>query len=210
LLGLKENVRKDQNFDNLKNTLSTCFWVSAIDFIATRGGFEIFYQLLNIEAVKRIRVKCFIKENEAIESVSSLFHSANWSEREMFDMFGIKANNHPNLKRILLPADWEGWPLRKTYPLQGDEFAQWYEIDQIYGKEYRDIIGPEQRDAAYVNENDTRNFARLGHEVQFNEKPKKDTTAIKYQESDGVPLVRKLDPSDSKKAKAGKSWNKRI
>jgi NADH-quinone oxidoreductase subunit C len=171
--------------------------MSAVDFVAQKGGFEIFYQLLNIKDVKRIRVKCFIKENEAIESVTELFRSADWSEREMYDMFGIFVNNHPNLKRILLPEDWKGHPLRKTYPIQGDEFAQWYEVDLIYGKEYRDIIGPEQRDAGFVNEDDTRNFARIGHEVAFGQKPKKEITPIQYQEEDKPNFIKELKKEKS-------------
>lgn len=172
--------------------------MSAVDFVAEKGGFEIFYQLLNISAARRIRVKCFIKENEAIESVESLFRSADWSEREMYDMFGIYVNNHPNLKRMLLPDDWQGHPLRKSYPLRGDEAASWYEVDLIYGKEYRDIVGPEQRDAAFVDENDTRNFARLGHEVGFAETPSKNITPIRYQEDVAPPLIRKMKPENSK------------
>ena len=92
--------------------------LSAIDWIAERGGFEVFYQMLSMTKRKRIRVKCFIKENEAINSIEKLFRSADWSEREMYDMFGIKINNHPYMKRILMPDDWEGYPLRKTYPLR--------------------------------------------------------------------------------------------
>lgn len=172
--------------------------MSAVDFLAQKGGFEIFYQLLNISDVRRIRVKCFIKENEAIDSVESLFRSADWSEREMYDMFGIYVNNHPNLKRMLLPDDWQGHPLRKTYPLKGDEAANWYEIDMIYGKEYRDIVGPEQRDAAFVDENDTRNFARLGHEVGFAQAPTQDITPIRYQEEKAPPLIKKMKPEESK------------
>jgi len=181
--------------------------MSAVDWLAKKGGFEVFYQLLNIKAAKRIRVKCFIKENEAIESVEPLFRSADWSEREMYDMFGIKVNNHPNLKRILLPEDWHDYPLRKTYPLHGDEAANWYEVDLIYGKEYRDVIGPEQRDAAYVDENDTKNFARIGHEVGYGEQPTRNLTPIRYQEEGGVPLVKKMKPEETK-IRADKSWNK--
>lgn len=172
--------------------------MSAIDWIAKKGGFEIFYQLLNISQAKRIRVKCFIAENEAIESVEPLFRSADWSEREMYDMFGIKVNNHPNLKRIMMPEDWQGYPLRKTYPLQGDEAASWYEVDLIYGKEYRDVIGPEQRDAAFVDENDTRNFARIGHEVGFGEQPTQDITPIKYQEDKNPVLIKGMKPENTK------------
>ena len=168
--------------------------LSAIDYIATRGGFEIFYELLSTTKHKRLRVKTFIKENQAIESVNPLFRMADWSEREMFDMYGVKVNNHPKLKRILMPDDWVGHPLRKSYPLQGDEAASWYEVDLIFGKEYRDIIGPELRDAACVDRYDTNRFARLGHEVpkgvEISEGNEPDTP-IRYQEEGGVQLFGK-------------------
>ena len=96
---------------------------------------------------------------------------ANFAEREMYEMFGIYVNNHSYLKRILMPDDWEGHPLLKTYPLQGDEHAQWYEVDKIFGKEYRDIIGPELRDPARVDRYDTQRFARVGKEVPFGADP---------------------------------------
>ncbi len=92
--------------------------MSAVDFVAQCGGFEVFYQLLSMSKRKRARVKCFIKDGENVESVSSIYSSANWAEREMYDMFGIQVNNHPMLKRIMLPDDWVGHPLRKTYPRQ--------------------------------------------------------------------------------------------
>ncbi len=171
--------------------------MSAIDYLAQDGEFEIFYQLLSMEKRKRIRVKCRIKENEAIESVEPIFRSADWSEREMYDMFGIKVNNHPNLKRILMPDDWVGYPLRKTYPLHGDEAAQWYEVDKIFGKEYRDVIGPEQRDAAYVSTTDTCNFARIYHEVPRCADPNSEPERIESFNED-APLV---ETFDLKKAK---------
>jgi NADH-quinone oxidoreductase subunit C len=114
-----------------------------------------------------MRVKCRIKPEQAIESVVDVYKSANFAEREMYDMFGIYVNNHPYLKRILMPEDWQGHPLLKTYPLQGDEFASWYEVDKIFGKEYRDIIGPENRDPARIDRYDTKRFSRVGYEVPF-------------------------------------------
>jgi NADH-quinone oxidoreductase subunit C len=144
-----------------------CSEQSAVDYLAKDGEFELFYQLLNVTEAKRVRVVCRIKEGQAIESITSLFKSANFAEREMYDMFGIKVNNHPFLKRIIMPDDWEGHPLRKTYPLHGDEFASWYEVDKIFGKEYRDIIGPENRDPAHIDRYDTKRFARIGYEVPF-------------------------------------------
>lgn len=173
--------------------------MSAIDWLAQKGQFEIFYQLLSMNKRKRIRVKCFIEENEAIESVEKLFRSADWSEREMYDMFGIQVNNHPNLKRILMPEDWQGWPLRKTYPLTGDEFAAWYEVDKIYGKEAREIIGPELRDTARIDRYDTNRFARLGYEVSKGEEYQDEVKTIQdYQEDNGVFLIKKLKKEKSK------------
>jgi len=144
-----------------------CSELSAVDYLAKDGEFEIFYQMLNLEEAKRVRVVCRIKEGEAIESIVPLFKMANFAEREMYDMFGIYVNNHPYLKRILMPDDWEGHPLRKTYPLEGDEFASWYEVDKIFGKEYREIVGPENRDPARVDRYDTQRFSRVGYEVPF-------------------------------------------
>jgi NADH-quinone oxidoreductase subunit C len=171
--------------------------MSAIDYLAQDGEFEIFYQLLSLQKRRRIRIKCRIKENEAIESVEPVFRSADWSEREMYDMFGIKVNNHPNLKRILMPDDWVGHPLRKSYPLHGDEAAQWYEVDKIFGKEYRDVIGPEQRDPAYISTTDTCNFARIYHEVPRCADPNSEPIKIE-KFNDDAPFV---ETFDLKKAK---------
>jgi len=174
--------------------------MSAIDFLAKRGGFEVFYQMLSMNKRKRIRIKMFIKEGEAVNSVEKLFRSADWSEREMYDMFGIEANGHPFMKRILMPYDWEGFPLLKTYPLEGDEFAAWYEVDKIYGKEARDIIGPELRDTARVDRYDSERFARLGFEVPKGTQIKDDMqkTEQSYQEEGGVFLIKKFDKESSK------------
>jgi len=144
-----------------------CSEQSAVDYLAKDNEFELFWQLLNVTEAKRVRVVCRLANGAAIESIEPLFKSANFAEREMFDMFGIKVNNHPFLKRILMPDDWEGHPLLKTYPLQGDEFASWYEVDKIFGKEYRDIIGPENRDPAKIDIEDTKRFSRVGYEVPF-------------------------------------------
>jgi NADH-quinone oxidoreductase subunit C len=173
--------------------------MSAIDWLAKDNTFEIFYQMLSMNKRKRVRIKMFIKNGQAVNSVEKLFRSADWSEREMFDMFGIEANGHPFMKRILMPYDWQGHPLLKTYPLEGDEFAAWYEVDKIYGKEARDIIGPELRDTSRVDRYDSERFARLGHEVPKGTKitgnePK---TEQNYQEDGGVFLIKKFDKESS-------------
>ena len=169
--------------------------LSAIDYVASKNGFEIFYEMLSTSKRKRLRFKMFINQNDAINSVNDLFRMADWAEREMYDMFGIKSLNHPYMKRILMPNDWQGHPLLKTYPLHGDEAASWYEVDKIFGKEARDIIGPEERDDAKIDRYDSTRFSRLGHEVPFGAELNKDNeekTEIKYQEEDGVTIVGKL------------------
>ena len=172
--------------------------LSAIDYLATRDGYEIFYEFLSLSKHKRIRIKCFLSKDESIESLTSLFKSANWSEREMYDMLGVKIVNHPNLKRLIMPDDWYDHPLKKTYPLQGDETASWYEVDKIFGKEARDIIGPEQRDPAAIDSYDTTRFARLWHEVPFytDISQFEPVTTISYQE-ENAPLMTKLKPEES-------------
>jgi NADH-quinone oxidoreductase subunit C len=166
------HIDATENFNVMKTLKEKCGYTqcseqSAVDYLAQDGEFELFWQLLNIDEAKRVRVTTRIKEGEAIESIEKLYRSANFAERELYDMFGIKVNNHPFLKRILMPDDWEGHPLLKTYPLQGDEFASWYEVDKIFGKEYRDIIGPENRDPAMIDRYDTKRFSRIGYEVPF-------------------------------------------
>ncbi|WP_104719140.1 NADH-quinone oxidoreductase subunit C [Helicobacter pullorum] len=175
--------------------------MSAMDYLEKRGGFEIFYQLLSMDKKRRIRVKTFLKKEEQIQSVSMLFSSANWSEREMYDMFGILPQNHPYPKRILMPDDWVGHPLLKSYPLQGDEAAQWYEVDTIFGEEYREVIGKEQRDSARVDRYDTTRFSRLGYEVGYGEmieEGQEKEKPIVYQEENGVLFVSKMKPENAK------------
>src|SRR5437868_147090 len=79
--------------------------------------FEVVYQLYSISKNERVRLKVATK-SEGIESVTSLWPSADWPEREVYDLFGVVFHNHPDLRRILLPPDWEGHPLRKDYPLE--------------------------------------------------------------------------------------------
>jgi len=175
--------------------------MSAVDFIAQKGGFEVFYQLLSMEKHERARVKCFVPQGETLHSVTEVYKSANWSEREMYDMFGILLENHPYMKRLLMPDDWQGHPLLKTYPLQGDEAAQWYEIDTIFGKEYREVVGPENRDPARVDARNTVDFSRIGHEVESGAPYSATPTAQEYQEKGGNAVVSKITKEKAKTLK---------
>ncbi|HWT00086.1 MAG TPA: NADH-quinone oxidoreductase subunit C [Pyrinomonadaceae bacterium] len=80
--------------------------------------FEVVYNLFSISANERVRLKVGTDEETCVESVTSVWPTANWMEREVFDLFGVHFSNHPDLRRILLPEDWEGHPLRKEYPLE--------------------------------------------------------------------------------------------
>lgn len=83
--------------------------------------FEIVYNLFSIESNERIRLK--VRTVETVETVTGVWPAANWLEREVFDLFGIRFNNHPDPRRLLLPPDWEGHPMRKDYPLEFVENA---------------------------------------------------------------------------------------
>jgi len=98
--------------------------LTAVDFSTYPGDsgprFEVVYNMFSITHRHRIRLKVRVPEEEPrIDSVSSIWQTANWHERETFDLMGIKFDGHPDLRRILLPEDWEGHPLRKEYPLKG-------------------------------------------------------------------------------------------
>ncbi|MFN2452951.1 MAG: NADH-quinone oxidoreductase subunit C [Pyrinomonadaceae bacterium] len=87
----------------------------------TDAPFELVYNLYSIPANERVRLKVALAETDEVESVTGVWPAANWMEREVFDLFGVRFLNHPDLRRLLLPPDWEGHPLRKDYPLHFTE-----------------------------------------------------------------------------------------
>ncbi len=98
--------------------------LTAVDYSRYPGDtgprFEVVYNLISTVHRHRIRVKARVTEDDPrIDSVSSIWQTANWHERETFDLMGVRFDGHPDLRRILLPEDWEGHPLRKEYPLKG-------------------------------------------------------------------------------------------
>ncbi|MBI3755020.1 MAG: NADH-quinone oxidoreductase subunit C [Deltaproteobacteria bacterium] len=93
--------------------------IAGADCFPQRPRFEVAYHLYSIPQKHRIRLKIKIEDGETIPSVTSIWKTADWAEREAYDMFGIIFEGHPNLKRIYMPDDWEGFPLRKDYPLKG-------------------------------------------------------------------------------------------
>jgi NADH-quinone oxidoreductase subunit C len=98
--------------------------ITAVDWHPADPRFELVYLLHSLPKNQRLRLKCWISERSAeVDSVTSVWRSANWYEREIYDMFGIGFRNHPDLRRILLPVDWEGYPLRKDYPVHGHKYS---------------------------------------------------------------------------------------
>jgi NADH-quinone oxidoreductase subunit C len=94
--------------------------VTAVDWYPEEPRFEVVYHLHSLERNERLRLKCRVTgENPEIDSVTAIWRGANWYERETFDLFGIRFRNHPDLRRIMLPEAWEGYPLRKDYPVTG-------------------------------------------------------------------------------------------
>ena len=90
---------------------------TAVDYPKREKRFEVVYHVYSFKRNDRLRLKILTGENEQVPSVVSVWPAANWMEREIFDMFGIPFEGHPNLKRILLPDDWTGHPLRKDYDI---------------------------------------------------------------------------------------------
>ena len=94
--------------------------VTAVDWYPSQPRFEIVYHLLSITKRERVRLKARLAdESPVIESVTSVWPAANYFEREVFDLFGVRFTGHPNLERIMMPDNWEGHPLRKDYPVEG-------------------------------------------------------------------------------------------
>ncbi len=94
--------------------------VLVVDWFPARPRFEVVYQVIHPQTLQRFRFKSFVPEGEAMPSITGVWAGANWPEREAFDLFGVVFEGHPNLARIYLPDDWEGYPLRKDYPTGGN------------------------------------------------------------------------------------------
>lgn len=109
-------LKRDLNFERLTS-------VTGVDRFPAEPRFEVVYHLQTVAGKQRLRIKARVSgENPEIDSVVSVYRAADWYERETFDLFGIRFRNHPNLKRIMMPEDWEGYPLRKDYPVTGPRY----------------------------------------------------------------------------------------
>ncbi len=94
--------------------------VTAVDWYPSSPRFQLSYHILSHSHKERIRLRVLLDgDAPAVESITSVWPSANFYEREVFDLFGINFEGHPNLRRIMMPDDWQGHPLRKDYPVEG-------------------------------------------------------------------------------------------
>lgn len=122
-----QKERAHDFFSELKNNFHYSFLtdMTATDELndeeseKTNVRFHLVFHLMNVENKIRIRIKIKLKENESIPTFIPIWPGTNWAEREIFDMFGIHFEGHPDLRRILMDMRWEGHPLRKDYPLRG-------------------------------------------------------------------------------------------
>ena len=136
------NELKDNELFNFDQLID----ITAIDYPSREKRFEIIYILLSMKKNKRIILKTFINENESLDSITQIFNASNWYERECYDLFGIKFNNHPDLRRIMTDYNFEGHPLRKDFPLTGHTEVRYDDFEKkvVYEpvkltQEYRDF-----------------------------------------------------------------------
>ncbi len=113
---IAEYTRDEEKFTLLSD-------LTAVDWPKREKRFDVVLNLYSFEHNARLRIKVHAGENEPVPSVSGVWSTANWLEREAFDMFGIRFEGHPNLKRILLPDEWQGHPLRKDYDILTQDTA---------------------------------------------------------------------------------------
>lgn len=103
-----------------------------VDYPEREDRFEVVYNLFSIKHGHRVRIKALLRgDKPSVDSVMPVWKGADWHEREASDMYGINFKGHPDLRRILMPEDWEGYPLRKDYPLKGPEDYEYEEFEKL-------------------------------------------------------------------------------
>ena len=107
--------------DDPETAFRYCSVVSGLDYYPQSPRFAVFYNLYSHKSHSRLNLKVYLEDDRApvVDSVTPIYNGADWHEREAFDLYGIRFKGHPNLKRILMPENWVGYPLRKEYPQRG-------------------------------------------------------------------------------------------
>ena len=130
-------VNKENIFHTIKNLkenqnliFNQLIDITAVDYPSNSLRFEIIYILLSMVLNKRVIVKTFLGDSEGIESITTIHKSADWYERECYDLFGIQFLNHPDLRRIMTDYNFEGHPLRKDFPLTGHTEVRYDDLEK--------------------------------------------------------------------------------
>ena len=156
---------RDDEFLSFKQLID----ITATDYPSKKLRFQITYFLLSIKNNERIRINLNIRDSDIVPSVTQLFSSANWAEREIWDMFGIFFSSHPDLRRLLTDYGFEGHPLRKDFPLTGyTEVRYSHEKKQV-------VYEPVTLTQEFRNFDFESPWETIGSEIQSNIKNEKDT-----------------------------------
>jgi NADH/F420H2 dehydrogenase subunit C len=126
--------------DSAALRFTTIIEVTAADYMPRQPRFEVVYHLLSIAHRLRLRLKVRVHDGGTVPTVQGVWKGAAWPEREVWDMFGIVFDGHADLRRLLMPDDWEGHPARKDYPVQIRKDAQTYEPLEVSENEFRTNI----------------------------------------------------------------------
>jgi NADH-quinone oxidoreductase subunit C len=111
--------------------------ITAADYLPRAPRFEVVYHMLSVPNRHRVRLKVRVAEHQTVPTVQDVWPGAGWPEREVWDMFGIIFDGHPDLRRLLMPEDWEGHPARKDYPVQIQKATQTYSPLEVSEEQFR-------------------------------------------------------------------------
>jgi NADH-quinone oxidoreductase subunit C len=125
---------------------NVCLDVTCADIFPRQPRFHIVYHLVATDVPLTLRVKVILSEGQEVPTISTVWPSANWQEREVWDLFGVVFTGHPQLERLLTPDDWEGHPLRKDYPVQVKVPVRTYEALQLTEEEFRANVEADRRE----------------------------------------------------------------
>ncbi len=141
ILSILKKLKEDNNF--LFNQLLD---ITAVDNPSRESRFDLIYIIQSLKKNKKLILKTSLKENDSIETITSVHKAADWYERECYDLFGIEFSNHPDLRRIMTDYNFEGHPLRKDFPLTGHTEVRYDDLEKkvIYepvklSQEFRDF-----------------------------------------------------------------------
>ena len=137
----REKVAEVTRYLKEKEDFRYCVDVTAVDWKKREPRFDVVYHFYSFSKNDRIRVKCGAADGEEVPSIASVYLAADWSEREIWDMFGIRFAGHPDLRRILTWEGFNGHPLRKDFPLEGIDTGA-----AIYPEEWPEGAGPGPND----------------------------------------------------------------